>query len=407
VKIMMVTDFYAPLVGGVEVAVSALSHALAERGHDVDVATIRTGDLATVEEEGPVTIHRIPVSTSRLEALFTQPRPWAPPVPDPEAAVALRRLVRDVRPDIVHGHDWLARSFIPWKRGSGARFVMSLHYYTLKCAKKSLVYEGTPCSGPALVKCLRCAGAHYGRLKGSAVTVGNFAFAAAERRAVDLFLPVSSATAKGNGLDEGTTPFEVIPNFLPRSGRPTAEISSLLAQLPTNGFLLFVGDLRSEKGIDVLLEAYRTMAGATPLVLIGKTWPQSPKSFPPGVLVLRDWPNEAVREAQRRALALIAPSVWPEPFGMVVLEALAAGTPVVASGIGGIVDLVDHETSGLLVRPGDVASLSRALRQILADDDLRRKLGWGASRAATAFSEAAVVSRFEQAYEAAPRPSDP
>jgi glycosyltransferase involved in cell wall biosynthesis len=401
VKILMITDFYAPLVGGVEVVVRALSHALAERGHEVDVATIRTGDLPTVEGDG-VTVHRIPVSAGRLEALFSQPRPWAPPIPDPEATVALGRLVRDVRPDVVHGHDWLARSFVPLKRQSGARFVMSLHYYTLTCAKKSLVYEGAPCSGPALLKCLRCAGAHYGRLKGSGITFGNFAFAAAERRAVDLFLPVSSATARGNGLDARDIRFEVIPNFLPQSGPVSAETHSLLEQLPAEAFLLFVGDLRPEKGIDLLLEAYRTMEDATPLVLIGKTWPQSPQSFPPRVLVFRDWPNDAVREAQRRALALIAPSIWPEPFGMVVLEALAAGTPVVASRIGGIVDLVDHGRSGLLVRPGDGESLSRALRQIVGDDGLRRKLRAGAAGSAARFTEAAIIPRFERAYEPVP-----
>ena len=50
--------------------------------------------------------------------------------------------------EIVHGHDWLARSFLPLKAWSGAKLAMSLHYYTIACAKKSLMYHNAPCSGP-------------------------------------------------------------------------------------------------------------------------------------------------------------------------------------------------------------------------------------------------------------------
>ena len=306
------------------------------------------------------------------------------------------------RPDVVHGHDWLARSALPLRRPAGRALVMSLHYYTLSCPKKTLLFrDGTLCSGPGPRKCLGCAGEHYGRAKGAGIVAGNRWGAAAERRRVDLFLPVSQATADGNGLDERGLPYEVLPNSVPDPPPLDGEERELLAALPDDGFLLYVGDLRAEKGIHVLLDAYRGLEGAPPLVLIGKRWPQSPTELPPGVRFLENWPNAAVREAQRRCRALVVPSVWAEPFGAVVIEALAAGRPVVAARAGGIVDLVADGENGLLVARGDAGALRGALARIVSDDALVDALARGASASAERFGAAAVLPRLERAYERA------
>lgn len=397
-RILMVTDFYEPYVGGVEVVVRSLAHELSGRGHEVSVATIRSDGLPAYADDGPVRVHRIRCSVGRLKALFSQGRSWAPPVPDPEAAAGLHRVIAVERPQIVHGHDWLARSFLPLRRVSDARFVVSLHYYTVSCAKKSLMYRGAPCTGPAPVKCMRCASAHYGAATGPAVVLGNFLFAAAERRAVDLFLPVSEATALGNGLVGRGLPYEVVPNPVGEPLPHDSEPRKLLEALPERAFLLYVGDMRREKGVDVLLDAYRKLPSAPPLVLIGKLWPDWSPELPPKARLLTDWPNAAVREAQRRCLALIAPSVWLEPFGMVVAETLAAGRPVIASRVGGMAELVTDGVSGLLVPPGDAASLRTAMASLLDDNRLVARLAQEASRSAMRFRPEAVIPLFERAY---------
>src|SRR5438270_5619842 len=191
-RILMVTDFYAPYLGGVEVLVRSVSRELVLRGHEVAVATLVAPGLSVRSLDDDVRIYRIKTTTQRLGLLFTSPaRPWAPPTPDPEAVAALRAVVADERPDVVHGHDWLARSYLPLKRpGRGPAFVMSLHYFTLTCAKKSLMYNGAPCSGPALAKCVACAGRHYGAAKGTVVALGQRTFSRMESARVDLFLPV-------------------------------------------------------------------------------------------------------------------------------------------------------------------------------------------------------------------------
>jgi glycosyltransferase involved in cell wall biosynthesis len=394
----MVTDFYSPFVGGAEIAVRNLTHALAERGHTTSIATIRTDGLPEREDDGPVRIHRIRCTTQRAKLLYNQSRPWAPPIPDPEAMIALQRLVALERPNIVHGHDWLARSVLPLKRSSATRFVMTLHYYTISCAKKSLVYQGAPCSGPGLTKCLRCASGHYGLLKGPVIVLGNFALAAAERSAVDLFLPVSNATAVGNGLPGTELPYEVIPNVVWEPASFSSGEKRLIRDVPSDDFLLFIGD-RRDKGTDVLLEAYHRLADAPPLVMVVKDPGKPPSAVPRNVQVVANWPNETVREAQRRCLALIAPSVWPEPFGMVIIETLDAGRPVIASRIGGITDLVQDEINGLLVPPGDPTALREAMNRVVSDVGLRESLSRNAATSAARFQPGAVIPRLEQAYE--------
>jgi glycosyltransferase involved in cell wall biosynthesis len=399
-RILMVSDFYPPFLGGVEVFVSSVSRELVLRGHEVAVATLLAPGLPASDTDAGVRVHRIRTTTQRAGRLFaSQARPWAPPAPDPEAVAGLRSIVAVERPDVVHGHDWLARSYLPLKRrGRGPAFVMSLHYYTLTCAKKNLMYDGAPCSGPALAKCVGCAGRHYGTAKGAGVALGQLAFSRLEAARVDLFLPVSEATASGNGLPRPGLAHEVVLNFIAPEPDP-APYAQLLEELPAQPFLLFVGDVRRDKGAQTLLEAYRELREPPPLVLIGKIWRESPREFPPGVTLLRDWPNPAVRAAMRRCLAVVAPSIWPEPCPLAVVEALAAGRPVVASAIGGIPELVRDRREGLLVAPGDVAALTLALEEVCRDEQLRETLAANAVRRADRHTPDAVLPRFEAAYE--------
>lgn len=397
-RILMVTDFYWPFLGGVEQHVRHLSQALTERGHEVAVVTLRGPGLAASELDGRVRVYRIRSSMQRASRLFSRPeRAWAPPFPDPEASLALKRILSHEKPDIVHGHDWLARSFAPLKLGSKAKFVMSLHYYTVSCAKKSLMYNGAPCAGPSPGRCPGCAARHYGAIKGISVLSANWIMRAVDRTLVDVFLPVSRAVAGGNGLTESDK-YRVIPNFIAGDPGAAPGVEPYLSQLPAEPFLLFVGDLRYEKGVEVLLSAYAGLHAPPPLVLIGKTWSDTPEVLPPGTILLKDWPNEAVLAAWKRSLVAIVPSVWPEPFGLVIIEAMSSGRPVIASRVGGIPDIVLDGETGLLVPPGDPAALRLAIERLLGEPALREKMGQAAQARAAAFQSAAVVPQIERVY---------
>ena len=169
-RILMLAQFYPPTIGGEERHVANLSAELAARGHQVSVATLWHKGFARFEIEKGVRIHRIRGALQRMEAIFSyKDRQFAPPFTDPAVLWALRQIISEERPDIIHAHNWIVHSFTPLKAWSRAKLVMTLHDYSLVCVQKRLMRHGVRCSGPAFVKCLNCAADFYGIGKGSAV----------------------------------------------------------------------------------------------------------------------------------------------------------------------------------------------------------------------------------------------
>jgi glycosyltransferase involved in cell wall biosynthesis len=395
----MLAQFYPPFIGGTERIVHDLSVELSGRGHDVAVATLHHPGLPEYEMDDGVQVHRLRSTTRRISGLFKDThRRHAPPAPDPEAMWDLRRILKRHRPDVVHAHNWLLYTYLPLKPFYPARLVVTLHDYGLRCPKMRLMHQGAPCSGPQLVKCLGCASEHFGATIGMPTAAAHWLMRSPAHRAVDMFLPISHAVAEGSGLVGGRWPYQVIPDFVPDvHSEPRADYSTYLRQLPPDGFLMFAGDLSADKGVDVLLDAYTGMVDVPPLVMIGRQ-SSARRLAAPNVVVLNDWPHEAVIQAWQRCSVALAPSVWAEPFGLVVLEAMAAGRPVIASRTGGICDIIVDQESGWLVPPGDASSLRAAIRKLCDSPEVRERLSQAARQRAASFSAEAVVPRLEQVY---------
>lgn len=403
-RILMVSQFYPPVIGGEERAVHDLSSALARRGHDVAVATLWHDDGPRVDREGDVRVHRIRSATGRLRWLHRDPeRRHVPPLPDPEAVLGLRRVIRRERPEIVHAHDWLSYSLLPLPEATRNPIVMSLHDYGLVCANKRYMRLGVECDGPRLAKCMRCAGNYFGAGKGVVTSLGHRSTTRHLRAVVALYLPVSEAVAARSGLVGSRVPFEVIPNFRPDDveNSPPDGNEGLLERLPSGDFLMFAGDHSYEKGLGDLLRAHEMLDNAPPLVLIGRPHKSTPIKASPRVLPLGLWPHAAVLQAWRRALIAVVPSRWPEPFGLVALEAMAMGRPVIAARSGGLAELVVDGVTGVLVTPGDVAGLRDGIARLLADAPLRESMGRAGERRAGEYGAAVVIARIERAYERA------
>ena len=399
-RVLMLSELYPPFIGGSEQYVRNLGQELAARGHSVSVATIAPGNEASTEDDGGVRVHRVKSTTQRASQNQTG-RPYLPPFPDPEVVSALRSIVAEEQPDVVHAHNWMIHSFLPLNRRRRAKLVMTLHDYSVVCSKRSLLYRGKPCSGPGFAKCLRCASANYGAVRGPVITLGNWASGPWLRRAVDMFIPVSNYVAEGNELERQGLPFTVVPNFVPDDVTSRADATHTdLEKLPDGPFWLFAGALSRHKGVRILLEAYEGLVDAPPLVLIGRDSPDAPTSFPPNVIVLKDLPHSAVMAAWCRASLGIIPSVFPDPCPTVAIEAMAAGVPVVASRLGGLPDLVADGETGLLVDPANAAALRAGLQRILDNPDERDRMAQAARRRAPAFMAGSVVPRIEQIYAA-------
>ncbi|HLX57051.1 MAG TPA: glycosyltransferase family 4 protein [Ktedonobacteraceae bacterium] len=411
-RILMLAQFYPPTIGGEERHVRNLSLELATRGHHVSVATLWHKGDADFEMDQGVRIHRIRGTMQRAPMLFSEKgRRFAPPFPDLEVMRALRRVIKQEHPDVVHAHNWIVHSFTPIKSWSKAKLVVTLHDYSLVCAQKRLTYQDEVCSGPTLTKCLKCATDFYGAAKGPLAVLANSAWGKRERQSVDMFLPVSQAVAHGTRMAAYGVPYRVIPNFVPDN---VSELRNddhpLLGRLPNEDFLLFVGDVRRDKGVEVLLRAYAKTSSQVPLVLIGRPGNDLSLDFPPNVRMPADaqgWPHEAVMSAWSRCAVALAPSIWPDPCPTVAMEAMSMGRPVIASRIGGLSDIIADGETGMLVTAGDPEALSAAIQSLLADPQRRCRMGTLAKQRVAEFQAKTVVPCIEQVYQEIVQPQFP
>jgi glycosyltransferase involved in cell wall biosynthesis len=291
---------------------------------------------------------------------------------NPSSYRELRELLRQSRPEIVHFHNifpLISPAAYYAARSEGARVVQTLHNYRLACANALLLRDGAVCEA--------CVGAfapwksiprkcYRGSRAASAVVTAMLASHRALgtwRRAVDVYIALTEFGREkfiAAGLPAGR--IVVKPNFVhpdPGAGSGAA------------GYGIFVGRLSTEKGVETLLEAWRELGGRVPLKIIGDG-PMAPLvqeavSKDPAITWLGKLPVNTVYQCIGDAAFAVLPSVCFEAFSRVIAEAFAKGTPVVASRLGAMAELVDEGRTGLLFTPGDPQDLARTVRQLLAD----------------------------------------
>jgi glycosyltransferase involved in cell wall biosynthesis len=413
-RILLLAQFFPPDIGGEERHVFNLANTLAERGHDVAVATHRMVDVPDQETlASGVRVHRFATAAMRLPGVYSTNRSHHPPLPDPLGVRELSRITRQERPHVVHAHNWIVNSAVALRRSSptGSRFglVLTLHDFSHVCATKRLMRMGSPCEGPAVARCLPCATAHYGPALGPLTAAATGLMRPWKNRAVDHVVCVSNAVASGNRIPRGPNT-SIIPNFVPDEvvlGRtaPDDRAEDIWTGLPKEEFLLFVGELSRDKGLPTLLRAYESLRRKRPpLLLIGRRTPDTPTHFPDGAQTCAEWPHDHVMAAFRRCLFAVLPSICLDACPTTVLEAMASGSPVVATTTGGITDMIVDGENGLLVPPGDEYQLAKAIAQLLNDSDLRVRLAAGAQERIQRFTSSAVAERLEAVYaRVAPR----
>lgn len=170
----------------------------------------------------------------------------------------------------------------------------------------------------------------------------------------------------------------VEPNLFYRSAVPVER---------RNAGLIYVGRLVTEKGVWPLLDAFERQKSAATLKIVGEGPLRADLEASVARRGLQDRvtfagfvPHERLRDELLGAAALVAPSIWQEPLGLVLFEALACGVPVIASAVGGIPEIVSDGENGLLVPPGDSIRLAEAIDRLVGDADFHRRMREGAAR---------------------------
>jgi phosphatidylinositol alpha-mannosyltransferase len=169
--------------------------------------------------------------------------------------------------------------------------------------------------------------------------------------------------------------------------------------------IAFVGQAVERKGLPVLLRAFEALREHvdTRLTLVGPTQAEIASMLMDdrGVTALGKVSDEEKSRVLARADVLCAPSLGGESFGMVLTEAFAHGTPVVASDIAGYRDVVRDGVDGVLVERGDATAVAAALRDLALDHERRREMGAAAREHAERFAWPRVAAEVVEAYEAA------
>jgi glycosyltransferase involved in cell wall biosynthesis len=298
-----------------------------------------------------------------------------------EAQRKLDRLISDFRPDVAHLHNiyhQLSPSILWTLKRRGVPVVMTLHDYKLVSPNYNLFSEGRIWEESRPGKYYRCVADRC--VKGSFLKSLVCAVEAYLHRFLDsygqadVFLSPSRFLA-GKFREFGWKhPIEYVPQPLlpfPDSVPGWTETSS------SDAPFVFVGRLSEEKGVDRAIEAMRHYRGKSSLLIIGSGPDESrlralAKSL--GVEGRTDFLGAKYGEERERivrlAKAVVIPSLWYENMPYVLLEALGAGRPVVASRLGGMAERIKEGVNGFLVDPGDAHAIAGGMEKV---DDLVRK----------------------------------
>jgi glycosyltransferase involved in cell wall biosynthesis len=391
VRVLVVNKFLFPNAGAETVALGT-RELLAGAGHEVL-------DFAMRDPRNVPSAQAARFAPARAYESATAGRDALNLVYSRSARAALRGLLAERRPDVAHLHNvyhQLTTSVIDELVAQNIPTVLTLHDYKPVCPSYELFTEGAPCRrcvgrpplGVIRHRCIR------GSLPASALAAVEAALTRVRRsyhRVDRLIAPsrfMAGVVAEG-GFDPAR--IDVLPNFV---AGPAPEPAPP-ADPPR---FLYVGRLEAVKGIDVLLDAWAAGPAPGTLAVVGRGPLEDRVRAAPGVELLGFRPPDEVRRLMASARALVFPSVWEENCPMVVLEAQAAGLPVVGTDRGGLPELVADGVHGLLVPAGDPVALRDGLERLAADAELARRLGAAGRERVAAHAPAAHLERLLYIY---------
>jgi len=170
----MVSDFYPPIVGGMEREVQLLSEGLSKKDCEVAVCTIKQESLPKFREENGVKVYRLEGLFQKLPFLFkTFEMKYHPPVVDWFVTNRLKDIIEKEEPDVIHTHGWILHSVLPLKKKFDMPLCVSFHDFGFICPRRSLpIHRRSFCNDPLSKNCIICGRETYGLIKSFFVYLG-------------------------------------------------------------------------------------------------------------------------------------------------------------------------------------------------------------------------------------------
>ena len=390
------TALYSPnLLSGVEVYVRNLSRQLVKRGHQISVITTspQSSTKASMEEINGVRVysfrplHIYERSESQGKPLFMKlvwhgfDLLW-----NQHSYMVIRGILKKERPDVVHIHTFrgLSPSVFSAVKSLNISLVFTVHDYSLICPRSSLLKNSIEvCDQPRLVCKL------YKALK--ALAVGS------KPDLVTVNTDFMIRKYKEHGFFSNVR-FEKFPitTFAVGDGSAYRDSETL--------DVLFAGQLGKFKGVQILINAFKQLGPENLRLHIAGTGPDAPEfekmaADDSRIVFYGALPWEQLMELYKKANLAVVPSVFYEPYGFAVLESFRSGTPVVASNIGGIPELIEDGYNGRLFEAGNVAELKNILENLLESPLELKRLGEGALESAKKYDIEQHVTDLVALYE--------
>ncbi len=371
-RIALVSDWYYPKIGGVATHMHHLALKLKERGHDV---TIVTNSRETRKE---MELNKQGIGLLKIPGVVS-------PILDVNITYSLKS-TRELNEflgdfDVIHSHHAftpLALKAAKAGRRMGKATVLTTH--SISFAHESRLWETLGLTFPIF--------SNYLRYPHRIIAVSKAAKAFIEHFT--------------------DTPVEIIPNGVDDTVfTPSKKKEKIKEKFEIDGkVVLYVSRMSYRKGPHVLLNAFSQIEEAA-LVMVGSGEMLPFLRAQAKFLRIEDRvkfvgyvKNEVLPEIFRMADVFVLPSITAEAFGIVILEAMASGLPVVATDVGGIPEIVMESESGLLVPPGNELELRNAIQKLLLDDKLRERLGSNGRKAVEErYSWNRVTEQIEKTYE--------
>ena len=343
--------------GGEDIAVDLETNLLREKGHDVKLVLFQNRQPSGF-------IERVGLGGRAIYNFSS-----------------LKKLKNDIRsfnPDLIHVHNLFfdaSPSALFAAKSFNIPVLLTLHNYRLVCANALLLRNGKPCE-LCVPKTFPTAGIRYRCYRNSMVEsalvttiTSSHKLLGTWQHKVDRFI-VLTEFAKSvfarSSLQSVKNKFFVKPNFLPDPGAGRHE---------REDFFLFVGRLSAEKGINPLLEAFS--ATVQRLIVIGDGPDRQSieaRFLGNNRIILKGWLEKSeVLGYMKRCKALVFPSVWYEGLPFVIIEAFATGTPVIASNLGAMSEIIKHGWNGFHFEAGNSDDLRTKIQLFLHLDEKERR----------------------------------
>jgi glycosyltransferase involved in cell wall biosynthesis len=369
--------------GGEDQSYEAEAQVMLSKGHEVETLEVSNEEL----------------QTSNLETALRG-------VWNPSSYDSVADLIDSFQPDILRCFNLfpqLSPSVYYAAKRRRIPIVQSLHNYRLFCVNGLFLRDGRICE-----LCL-------GR---------NFAWPGVKYSCYRDSRPGSLAVASIHGVHRFAKTWNKIDAYIAltdfmkekfiQGGLPSEKIhtrSNFIHPNPVQGsgdgrFALFAGRISPEKGLETILQAWESKSMSVPLKIVG-TGPEQERlrnEFAPSDKVqwLGQLSHTETLELMGQSTFTIAPSTWYEPFGRVIIESFAKGTPVVAANLGAIPEAIDPGVDGYLFPPGDASELIRSVQQILSNEAHRQEMRTNArAKFATRYSSDVIYENSMEIFRKA------